>query len=608
MDETMGKKVAEGHDFSSRGSSIVFRDQNHDARSIQYCNRLGCSTRLNSIKGTQIGNIEKAKYVKASFHSTSSKTTTGDSSKSISSCSGYRKNFQDRQKQTLQREKAIAETGNRQGKIEDSECNDTQGFLEDFDVRSKDTEDSEFSESNPTSAGIQTALPDSKDLGFPILEGSSMNTTESSGSCTIASSSKPCKQIKRQLGSGDRVVSSRSFFRHSAYASRNSADAARPASQVLGTGVHKCGLKTVGVSDVLPSGCSSSDFNCDRRTDAVRKRPSGRESSAAKGKGESGPSTGRYLGSTQTGISDSGRSLPQQLKPQQNFIRTGNRPSSRDSGVSVRTHRASTGDARRRLSEQGVSDILPVHEPIMIPHLQQNRVSIQETVPESSSRSFSVELPNVLVSSSEHPGSGSRANRNRMVSRPEGSGTHISSSTLGDRDGYRHFNMDRIAEVLLALERIDQDEELTYEQVLVLETNLFLGGLSFHDQHRDMRMDIDNMSYEELLALEEKMGTVSTALSEEQLSKCLKRSIYRPASEVLGIMDSGDDTECSICQISNFSPFYMPDVHRCKVMKAILSILIDTASVLVHSGSVLAFGGFSLTTGCSLNFAAIGAT
>lgn len=25
---------------------------------------------------------------------------------------------------------------------------------------------------------------------------------------------------------------------------------------------------------------------------------------------------------------------------------------------------------------------------------------------------------------------------------------------------------------------------------------MFLGGLSFHDQHREMRLDIDNMSYE----------------------------------------------------------------------------------------------------------------
>ncbi|KAG1331905.1 putative E3 ubiquitin-protein ligase RLIM-like [Cocos nucifera] len=451
MDDIMGRKAAEGHDLSSRGSSIVFRDQNHDARSIQYCNRLGCSTRLNSIKGTQIGSLEKAKYVKASFHSTSSKTITGNSSKSLSSNGSYRRSFQDRQKQTLQREKATAETSNGQGKIEDSECNSMQGFLEDLGVRSQATEDTKFSESHPTSVAIQTALPDSKDLELPNHEGSSMNTTESSGSCTIASSSKPYKHIKRQLGSGNQAISSRSSFRHSSYAFRNSGNAARPGSQVLGTEAQKSGIKTLSctsVSDVLPSGCSSSDFSCDRRTDAIRKRPSVGESSAAKGKGESGPSTGRYLGSTHTGISDSDRSLPQQLMPQQTFIRTGNRPTSRDGAASVRTRRASTVDARTRVSEQGVGDILPVHEPIMIPHLQQNRVSIPETVPESSSRSFSMELPNVVLNSSEHPGSRSRVARSRMVSRPEGGSTHNSHSSSGDRDGYRQFNMDRIAEVI----------------------------------------------------------------------------------------------------------------------------------------------------------------
>jgi DNA-binding GntR family transcriptional regulator len=34
------------------------------------------------------------------------------------------------------------------------------------------------------------------------------------------------------------------------------------------------------------------------------------------------------------------------------------------------------------------------------------------------------------------------------------------------------------------------------QQLLVLETNLFLGAFASHDRHRDMRMDIDNMSYE----------------------------------------------------------------------------------------------------------------
>lgn len=34
------------------------------------------------------------------------------------------------------------------------------------------------------------------------------------------------------------------------------------------------------------------------------------------------------------------------------------------------------------------------------------------------------------------------------------------------------------------------------QQILALETSLFLSGLNLYDQHRDMRLDIDNMSYE----------------------------------------------------------------------------------------------------------------
>lgn len=115
----------------------------------------------------------------------------------------------------------------------------------------------------------------------------------------------------------------------------------------------------------------------------------------------------------------------------------------------------------------------------------------------------------------------------------------------------RRFNLDGIADVLLALDRIEQNEELTYEQLLALEANLFLGGLNLYDQHRDMRLDIDNMSYEELLALEEKMGTVSTALSKEELSKCIKKSIYQSVQLEDGKMRhslGSEDSKCSICQ------------------------------------------------------------
>ncbi|KAI3496127.1 hypothetical protein L1887_38478 [Cichorium endivia] len=95
------------------------------------------------------------------------------------------------------------------------------------------------------------------------------------------------------------------------------------------------------------------------------------------------------------------------------------------------------------------------------------------------------------------------------------------SSTMAN--GTRRLNLDGIADVLLALDKIEQNEELAYEQLLALEANLFLGGLNLYDQHRDMRLDIDNMSYEELLALEEKMSTVSTTLSKEELSKSIRK-------------------------------------------------------------------------------------
>jgi len=55
---------------------------------------------------------------------------------------------------------------------------------------------------------------------------------------------------------------------------------------------------------------------------------------------------------------------------------------------------------------------------------------------------------------------------------------------------------------------------------------------------------------QELLALEEKMGTVSTALSEEALLKSLQSSIYRPNDESDDIcQNKDDDVKCSICQV-----------------------------------------------------------
>ncbi|KAF8110849.1 hypothetical protein N665_0078s0043 [Sinapis alba] len=119
--------------------------------------------------------------------------------------------------------------------------------------------------------------------------------------------------------------------------------------------------------------------------------------------------------------------------------------------------------------------------------------------------------------------------------------------------GLSGYNLDGISEILPELDRIEQDIELNYEELLIMETGLLLGGLSFYDQHRDMRLDIDNMSYEELLALEERIGTVSTALTEEAISKSLKTSVYQKKPSSYGFItnspcDHKEDAKCSICQ------------------------------------------------------------
>ncbi|BBM98183.1 hypothetical protein MPTK1_1g11510 [Marchantia polymorpha subsp. ruderalis] len=105
-----------------------------------------------------------------------------------------------------------------------------------------------------------------------------------------------------------------------------------------------------------------------------------------------------------------------------------------------------------------------------------------------------------------------------------------------------------LAEILLALERVERDEDLTYEQLLMLEATLLFGGMGLHDQHSDLRLDVDNMSYEELLALEERIGNVSTGLNPDMVNKRLKRSKYSSQAVAVSSCSQESDIKCSICQ------------------------------------------------------------
>ncbi|CAK8543830.1 unnamed protein product [Lathyrus sativus] len=77
---------------------------------------------------------------------------------------------------------------------------------------------------------------------------------------------------------------------------------------------------------------------------------------------------------------------------------------------------------------------------------------------------------------------------------------------------------------------------------MIVERASLYGSRNILDQHRDMRMDVDNMSYEELLALGERIGQVNTGLSEDVLSKCLTETIYCSSDQC-----QEDEGSCVIC-------------------------------------------------------------
>ncbi|KAI4380199.1 hypothetical protein MLD38_006418 [Melastoma candidum] len=158
----------------------------------------------------------------------------------------------------------------------------------------------------------------------------------------------------------------------------------------------------------------------------------------------------------------------------------------------------------------------------------------------------SIEATTGRLGTHSHAGSSSEGSRSALLS--DVSEMNFPGD-LRNNNGFPQYHIEGIVEVLLALDRIEQDDDLTYEPVIA--TNLFLNGMNLYDQHRDMRLDIDDMSYEELLALEERMGTVSTALTEEELVKSLRIDLYHHPPLSGGTSHhcgQKDDLKCSICQ------------------------------------------------------------
>ncbi|XP_021830483.1 E3 ubiquitin-protein ligase MBR2 isoform X1 [Prunus avium] len=117
---------------------------------------------------------------------------------------------------------------------------------------------------------------------------------------------------------------------------------------------------------------------------------------------------------------------------------------------------------------------------------------------------------------------------------------HSLRALAADIEGRRRL----ISEIRQVLNAMRRGENLRAEDYMLFDPFIYHGMPEMHDRHRDMRLDVDNMSYEELLALEERIGDVSTGLSEETIVKLMKqRKFFSITAE-----SSVDMEPCCVCQ------------------------------------------------------------
>ncbi|GKV23607.1 hypothetical protein SLEP1_g33315 [Rubroshorea leprosula] len=86
-------------------------------------------------------------------------------------------------------------------------------------------------------------------------------------------------------------------------------------------------------------------------------------------------------------------------------------------------------------------------------------------------------------------------------------------------------------------------------EIFMLQNSLLMGGRSeSRDQFSDWRLDVDHMTYEQLLDLGDRIGHVNTGLKEDEVSKCLRRTKHSLLNDLQSNVPVHMDGKCSICQ------------------------------------------------------------
>ncbi|KDP31952.1 hypothetical protein JCGZ_12413 [Jatropha curcas] len=133
-----------------------------------------------------------------------------------------------------------------------------------------------------------------------------------------------------------------------------------------------------------------------------------------------------------------------------------------------------------------------------------------------------------------------RSGLRTWLERQTGPHTEVALSSLTAAQRRRRL----VSEVRNALALVRWGGSLHFEDVMVIDRSVLYGVPEEPDLHEDMRLDVDNMSYEELLALEEQIGDVSTGLSEDAIQAHMKRQKY----EGIATGSSLENEPCCICQ------------------------------------------------------------
>ncbi|KAF8091841.1 hypothetical protein N665_0433s0010 [Sinapis alba] len=126
----------------------------------------------------------------------------------------------------------------------------------------------------------------------------------------------------------------------------------------------------------------------------------------------------------------------------------------------------------------------------------------------------------------------------------QGDSAHSFRALAAASRGRSRLTVSQMQNILDVMRR-DPNHNLRLEDVMLLNQSLLFDGTAtgMHDRYRDMRLDVDNMSYEELLALEERIGDVCTGVNEETISNRLKQRKFKSSTK------SPQDAEpCCICQ------------------------------------------------------------